>query len=471
MEFDLKTWAKLYQTEPPLTTETPHSATRELSQLALEDLPRALALWQSIDQATVQQFQHYLPQIQRLQQPILESAYTARVFLVGCGSSGRLAYWMQAYLRETHPNLKIIALLAGGTGALIRSQEGIEDSLTQGENALKPYQLTAHDYVIGLAASGRTPYVLGALTAAVHAQSGALLMLNNPLHQVKPRLKNPELLDQIQTLVLDVGPMALTGSTRLQATTALQLALLVLLDPDFDFVHFQTFFNTLDFQALAPLIRYESEILNQPGFPVLKNPLEYQSDPICLLTVLADLTERAPTFNLPPITPTPSASPWQIKTKNQADMAQLSQLATFTLPEAPTPYQLKIQIDFIDPLSQAALPAIQRFSNQACLSLPNTLPLAYSQLALKCLLNAHSTLTLGRLGYFSGNQMTHLSPSNAKLIDRAIRYALAYAPQGMTYESAAQIALSLIQTPSTGTSIVERLTAALCEASLCSPSR
>jgi N-acetylmuramic acid 6-phosphate etherase len=128
-----------------------------------------------------------------------------RVHYFGAGSSGRIAVLDAAELLPTFglaPGV-VVAHLAGGVGAMVRAAEGAEDNAQAG--GMDAADVTAADLVIGLSASGRTPYVAGALAAA--ASRGAF----TPLAQA--------------AIVAETGPEALAGSTRLKATSALKLIL------------------------------------------------------------------------------------------------------------------------------------------------------------------------------------------------------------------------------------------------------
>jgi N-acetylmuramic acid 6-phosphate etherase len=138
-----------------------------------------------------------------------------RVHYFGAGTSGRLGVLDAAELLPTFglPEGVIIAHHAGGTTALLRAVEDAEDNNDGADTA----DVTAADVVIGLTASGRTPYVGAALTAARAAGASSALITSNPNAPLA------ELADYL--LVADTGPEALTGSTRLKAGTAQKLLL------------------------------------------------------------------------------------------------------------------------------------------------------------------------------------------------------------------------------------------------------
>jgi N-acetylmuramic acid 6-phosphate etherase len=141
-----------------------------------------------------------------------------RLFYIGAGSSGRIGVLDATEIPPTFgasPDM-VQGLIAGGVTALYRSVEGAEDEETAGALALDERGLRNNDVVIGITASGRTPFVLGALSRAKSAGAKAILLTCNPrAHAVNVDL----------AINLAVGPELLTGSTRLKAGTATKVAL------------------------------------------------------------------------------------------------------------------------------------------------------------------------------------------------------------------------------------------------------
>jgi N-acetylmuramic acid 6-phosphate etherase len=113
----------------------------------------------------------------------------------------------------------IQGIMAGGPTALWSSVEGAEDDAADGANAIAARGVTRRDIVVGIAASGRTPFVWGALGEARRRGAATVLLCFNP-HLVIPRRDRPTLV-----VAADVGPEILTGSTRLKAGTATKLVL------------------------------------------------------------------------------------------------------------------------------------------------------------------------------------------------------------------------------------------------------
>ena len=135
----------------------------------------------------------------------------------GAGTSGRLAVLDAAELLPTFhvPDGLVVAHHAGGMEALLRAVENVEDSEEGG--AADAVGVTGQDLVIGLAASGSTPYVAGALKAARAAGATTVLVTSNPSAPLAP------LADIV--IAADTGPEVIAGSTRLKAGTAQKLIL------------------------------------------------------------------------------------------------------------------------------------------------------------------------------------------------------------------------------------------------------
>ncbi|MDC9818862.1 N-acetylmuramic acid 6-phosphate etherase [Pectobacterium polonicum] len=142
-----------------------------------------------------------------------------RLIYLGAGTSGRLGVLDASECPPTFgvPHGLVIGLIAGGPGALLKAVEGAEDDAALGEADLKALGLTAADMVIGLAASGRTPYVMGALRYARHVGCRTAAISCNP---------DSPIAQEAQVAISPVvGPEALTGSTRLKSGTAQKLVL------------------------------------------------------------------------------------------------------------------------------------------------------------------------------------------------------------------------------------------------------
>ena len=142
-----------------------------------------------------------------------------RLFYMGAGTSGRLGVLDAAECPPTFgvdPGM-VVGLIAGGEKAFIKAVEGAEDSRELGRQDLESHQLTQKDFVIGIAASGRTPYVLGGLAYAKEMGCRTAAIACNPGSAIG---KAADL-----AIEVEVGPEVLTGSTRLKSGTAQKLIL------------------------------------------------------------------------------------------------------------------------------------------------------------------------------------------------------------------------------------------------------
>ena len=143
-----------------------------------------------------------------------------RLVYAGAGTSGRLGVLDATECPPTYgsPPEMVVGLIAGGPPALVRSVEGAEDSPAAGERDLAEIGVSAHDVVVGIAASGTTPYVGGALEFARRTGAATALVT---CAEPPPRMR--EICDVL--VVVLVGPEAITGSTRMKAGTATKLVL------------------------------------------------------------------------------------------------------------------------------------------------------------------------------------------------------------------------------------------------------
>ena len=144
-----------------------------------------------------------------------------KLFYVGAGTSGRLGVLDASECPPTFrtPPDKVQSIIAGGQRAIWSAVEGAEDDAAAGARAVEFRGVSGRDVVVGIAASGRTPFVWGALGAARRRGAKTVLLCFNP-HIEIPRGAKPD-----AVIAPDVGPEILTGSTRLKAGTATKLVL------------------------------------------------------------------------------------------------------------------------------------------------------------------------------------------------------------------------------------------------------
>ncbi len=200
-----------------LETEARNPRTADLDTLAIPELVTRLHAENFLVADAVQKT---LPEIARVVEILAARlGNNGRLFYVGAGTSGRLGVLDASECPPTFgvlPEL-VQGIIAGGAAALTRSIEGAEDSAEMGATDLRERGVTVADAVIGIAASGRTPYVIGALDAAREIGAAAFAVTN---------VSDSELSRHAEiTIAAVTGPEPLTGSTRLKAGTAQKMVL------------------------------------------------------------------------------------------------------------------------------------------------------------------------------------------------------------------------------------------------------
>ncbi|MET1259907.1 N-acetylmuramic acid 6-phosphate etherase [Flagellimonas sp. DF-77] len=184
------------------------STAQLLTQMNQEDQQVALAV------------KKVIPQIERLVEELVPRfEQGGRLFYIGAGTSGRLGILDASEIPPTFgmPHDRVIGLIAGGDGAIRKAVEFAEDNTLQAWKDLSVYHMTENDVVVGIAASGTTPYVLGGVK---DAQEHGLLtagITNNPGSPLAEAATIP--------IAVDVGPEFVTGSTRMKSGTSQKLVL------------------------------------------------------------------------------------------------------------------------------------------------------------------------------------------------------------------------------------------------------
>jgi N-acetylmuramic acid 6-phosphate etherase len=153
---------------------------------------------------------------------IAEKTFRAggRLFYVGAGTSGRLGVLDASECPPTFgtPPGMVQGIIAGGLPALTRAQEGAEDIVENGARVVDEHGVTARDFVVGIAASGTTPYVRAALERAAELGAATGIVACSP--------PPPDLVEKVSVAMIPiVGPEVVTGSTRMKAGTATKLVL------------------------------------------------------------------------------------------------------------------------------------------------------------------------------------------------------------------------------------------------------
>ncbi|MDO5553684.1 MAG: sugar phosphate isomerase [Planctomycetia bacterium] len=357
-----------------LPTEQSHPKTRTLSQKLQSDPATAILMIQSVDDD--------LPPV--LARVIRSTAFEklvsdmtrvlrhgGRIHFSGCGATGRLAILLDAaarrYWRKTllvHPEIadwatsladQTNAVMTGGDFALIRSVESFEDYLEFGRRQMQEAGVRKDDLVVAISEGGETSSVIGTIHAALDCGAAVSFLFNNPADILSRHVERSEKVisdSRVNVLDLSTGPMAVAGSTRMQATTmellvagmAWEAAITNVVreigsdaltrklnldscSPNETARNFDRLLNELradeNVRTLADYVQFESEIYASGGL------ITYFADSY-LLDIFTDTTERAPTFKTPPFRPADDGNaplPWSfVKTPLRTTQAAWQEL-------------------------------------------------------------------------------------------------------------------------------------------------
>lgn len=203
-----------------MLTEKPNTQSENLDQLSALEIARLI---NAEDHSVAEAVAAALPQIAEAIDAIVDRlAQGGRLFYVGAGTSGRLGILDAVECPPTFgtPPEQVQGLMAGGEGAFIRAVEGAEDDPERARQELQERNVKASDVVVGIAASGRTPYTIGAIEYARSLGAATIAIACN--------VPAP-LLDAADIAIgVPVGPEVLTGSTRMKAGTAQKMVLNIL---------------------------------------------------------------------------------------------------------------------------------------------------------------------------------------------------------------------------------------------------
>lgn len=200
-----------------LTTEARNEQTMNLDTMSIVEILQAM---NQEDRKVPEAIGKKLPQIAAVTEQIVKAFNQGgRLIYTGAGTSGRLGILDAAECVPTFgtPPEMVQGLIAGGMSAMTVAVEGAEDSLEFGQQDLKNIDLTDKDIVIGIAASGRTPYVIGALNYAKEVGATTAALSCNEGAEISKHAD--------YAIEVNVGAEVLTGSTRLKAGTAQKLVL------------------------------------------------------------------------------------------------------------------------------------------------------------------------------------------------------------------------------------------------------
>jgi N-acetylmuramic acid 6-phosphate etherase len=438
-----------------LPTEMSHPFTVGLSEFAKHDLARAFDCFKKVDRLAFEKLSSLTRQMETLQQQAhMVWKNGGRVFMSGCGATGRLAIVLESLKRREGNSQEIISFMAGGDLALIRSLERFEDREDYGHRQLIELGFSSKDMLIAVTEGGETPFVLGtALKATEISHYPTYLLFCNPkellqtkLDRCKRSIEHPN----IRSIEILTGPMALSGSTRLQATSV-QMSFLAIALLDWGNIsidkRLEQVMSVLDYDY-----RNMKHLTEQEGLAYLDHQeITYQAPLELAPSVLTDTTERSPTFSLSAFenhfTPTdpPSWSYLNIPSEKDAlsawehmlsrkvrclewselnGVASIERLKGYDLSDHGFKIRNRRKHQMIFEVQTDDLEMVLSFNRQHLSIDTRGMHPFVKNLYLKLLLNAHSTLVMGINDRYQSNVMTWVRPSNFKLVDRSTRYAL-----------------------------------------------
>jgi N-acetylmuramic acid 6-phosphate etherase len=327
-----------------LVTEASHPVTANLSEVAKQDIAAALKLLFDVDDDVIHKFREFVEsgRAVEIKETVLRSLKNGgRIFFTGCGSTGRLSILLDSVWRDfwrkqrgsrgneahsekisepphvgCYENLenRTFSVMAGGDYALIKSVEGFEDFTAFGKKQIADLNVSAADVVFAITEGGETSFVIGTAWQGVEAGAKVYFVYNNPdeiLCEHVERSREVIQDERIEKINLTTGPMAITGSTRMQATsiqlcvmlTILEMAARDLLGKDSSLVPKEFLARLVEMHAtlkspvvlaqLAKLVALEESVYRAG------HKINYLANSFGI-DVLTDTTERSPTFCTPP---------------------------------------------------------------------------------------------------------------------------------------------------------------------------
>ncbi len=340
-----------------LTTEQFHPKTRTLSQTLESDVPAGMRQLFSVDDDLPPVLKKTIAsdEFAKLENAIYQSlAAGGRVSFSGCGATGRLSILLDAankkFCRQSAEKLperaeflqklalQTNAIMTGGDFALIRSVESFEDFISFGKRQFEESGIGPNDTLVAISEGGETSSVIGTIHAALEAGIATFFLFNNPSDLMASRVERSRAViedPRVTVVNLTTGPMAIAGSTRMQATTiellvagfAFETALMKLLKetlradeiatlgfeektPEekadaFD-VMLAEIRSDANVATAAEYVNFECELYKKGG-RVTYFARDYSLD------IFTDTTERSPTFKIPPfrsLDETDAPAPW-----------------------------------------------------------------------------------------------------------------------------------------------------------------
>lgn len=327
-----------------LTTEQSHPKTRTLSQTLAQDVPAGMLQLFSVDDDLPPVLRKTIAsdEYKKLEEAIYQSLSAGgRVSFSGCGATGRLSILLDAankkFCRTSAAKLperaeffqklaaQTNAIMTGGDFALIRSVESFEDFISFGYNQYQQSGIGPNDALCAISEGGETSSVIGTIHAALDAGIPAFFLFNNPSELMASRVERSRKViedPRVTVVNLTTGPMAIAGSTRMQATTiemlvagfAFETALTRLLNEklskdELDAIGFDPRTpeeKATEFEVMLKEIRSSENVATAAAYVDFECDLYKRGGRVTYfsrdysLDIFTDTTERSPTFKIPP---------------------------------------------------------------------------------------------------------------------------------------------------------------------------
>ncbi len=304
-----------------LPTEQSSPLTRNMDKEFASSVPAGVRNLQSVDRNVLAMAKNIFasPNFKKLAaqgEKVIRNG--GRIVFSGCGATGRLSILLESMWRKCCDELpeakpyanQVFSIMTGGDFALVKSVEFFEDYQIFGRRQVQELDLNSNDMLVAITEGGETSSVLGTLFEALDRDCQTFLLFNNPADLLVKHLeRSKKAITDPRVCVLDLfcGPMALAGSTRMQATTSEQLVAGAALEtiicsltgreiPSY-LAEFEQLLNELEspdnVQAMADYIVFETGLYKKKAY------VTYFADDY-MLDIFTDTTERSPTFMLPP---------------------------------------------------------------------------------------------------------------------------------------------------------------------------
>lgn len=473
-----------------ISAEGANPLTQNMSQTFDESIEEGVKLLLSCDEDLIKSFKDALKgeAYTKLKEDIYNTITGGgKVYFSGCGSSGRLCMRVEASFRAAIKKIKpeyensVESIMTGGEFALIRAVESFEDYIVLGKRQVQKLGINEKDMLVGVTATGETTSILGTAAGALEAGAKVCMVVCSDPYVLIDKMERAKIVytnPATSVLLLESGKMALTGSTRMQASSIEQIVLCAAVDEvikrianDKSETDYGTAFEKLIesmkseqyIKCMAEEIAFEEDARRNERFVTY-----FANDYV--LDVLTDTTERAPTFNSPKFRPNkradmplswefvknpeystidawyncfgrePRCINWELEEYKNCGI-ELSKKPEIDLDAL---YQYEIGNESDTEREGEGNVAIwigfdksEKFD--ACVSnygikhimIPddavNSLEFTktymdiFEHIAMKITMNTVSTAVMARIGRIWGNFMIYLDISNKKLVDRAAR--------------------------------------------------